>query len=98
MDNLNQCMDLHFQHVQNAKTIVRQKLENVQMDLDANLFEPNTGDGHNHIYKIICGAGKHSKNGAKLKHEIPRQLENEGKDIYECEQHGVVLVRLEKNN
>lgn len=67
-------MDLHGLRVDEAKRVVRKALENVTKKLnEERYFSPNMGDGKNHIFKIICGAGKHSKvnEGDRLKDLIP---------------------------
>ena len=43
--------------------IIPKVLREVQNEIDNGTCEPNMSDGKNHIFKIICGAGKHSKNG-----------------------------------
>ena len=61
-------------------------------------FQPNIDD-ENHIFKIICGAGKHSKGQAVLKDEVAKILKNQGYDHY-CDndyyEHGNYLVRFNK--
>jgi len=43
----------------------------------------NCEDGENHVYKIICGAGKHSLNREpKLKIAIPKLLDNWNYDFH----------------
>jgi len=55
-----------------------------------------TGDGMNHIVKIVCGRGSHSNGRAVLKYAIPEFLSKNGFDFYNFERDGVVLVRIRK--
>ena len=96
LSEVHEVLDIHGQHVQTSKNIVRQFLEEAQDKLDRGEITPNTHDGSNHIFKIICGAGNGSKNGAKLKYAIPSMLRDMDMEIFENEQHGVVLVRLQR--
>jgi len=57
---------------------------------------PLTGDGRNHVVKIVCGKGIHSHGRAVLKHAVPEFLANNGYDFYNFEQDGIVLVRIVK--
>ena len=59
-------------------------------------FEPNI-DSPNNIFKIICGAGNHSKGQAVLKDLVKEILTNQGYDFYtdnENFRHGIYLVKL----
>ena len=69
----------------------------IQRDLNKGTISPNIPDGKNHVLKIICGAGNHSKEGATLlKNKIPQWLwEEKGFDIYVIETEGIILVRFE---
>ena len=42
-------------------------------DLVAGKLNPNVGNGRDHIFKVICGAGKHSQGKAVLKPAIAIQ-------------------------
>lgn len=42
--------------------------------LRAGTIHPNSGNGHDHIFKVIAGAGKHSVAGAVLKPAVDRML------------------------
>ena len=66
--------------------------------MNNDLITPLTGDGLNHIVKIICGKGNHSRSKAVLKYEIPDYLKMNRYDIYNIEDDGVVYVRLIKND
>ena len=65
-------------------------------DLVAERIKPNVGNGRDHIFKIICGAGKHSQGKAVLKPAIAAWLEAERYEHYADMQNGVFLVRLWK--
>ena len=64
----------------------------------SNTFTPNLQDKVNHIFKIVCGAGKHSNYGpATLKKVIPTMLINNGYEFYGDMKHGYFLVRFCRN-
>ena len=77
-----------------AIDIVRKRLEEIEEDLRDGTLSANIGDDTNHVVKIVCGRGIHSKGRAVLKYAIPEFLEEEGYDIYNNDEHGNVLVRL----
>ena len=87
-------MDLHYQYINEAKDLVEHFLTKVQKALDDDEIAGNTGKDH--VYKIICGAGKHSNDGAKLKFHIADMLRDQNYDIYEEKEHGIILVKLTK--
>ena len=64
--------------------------------LQEDMLEPNSGDGLNHIFKIICGPGNHSKNGAQLVNAIPIELDKLDLEYHLIREHGIFLVRLTK--
>lgn len=57
-------------------------------------LEANTGDGKNHVFKIICGVGKHSQRNAVLVRCIPPLLDKFGFEYYLMKETGVFLVHL----
>lgn len=59
---------------------------------------PNTNDGLNHVYKIICGVGNHSKGGAVLVKVVPPLLDELCLEYHYVKQNGVFLVRLIANS
>ena len=65
-------------------------------DLRLGRIEPNVGDGRNHIFKIIAGAGKHSAGKAVLKPAIASWLADQDYENYADMPNGVFLVRLQK--
>lgn len=75
MKNSNETMDffidLHGIHLQEAITILNRRLQQIQVDLRNGSLEPNIGDGKNHVLKIVCGKGLHSKGRPVLKVRIP---------------------------
>ena len=65
--------------------------------IDNKEIVPNCLEGKNHVYKIICGAGKHSADKTpKLKIAIPKFLENRNYDFHSDMGNGVFLIRLMK--
>ena len=59
-------------------------------------IEPNYGNGVDHVYKVITGAGFHSAKGAVLKPTIHKMLREAGYEHYADLNKGVFLVRLSK--
>ena len=58
--------DLHTQHVDNAKKLVKEKLEELD-DKSGSLkpFDDELTPDH-HIICLVCGAGNHSKDGKAI--------------------------------
>ncbi|CDW87493.1 UNKNOWN [Stylonychia lemnae] len=92
-DTMNWYIDLHGMHCSEAKVILDRRLRQIQVDLDKGLIEPNI-DKNNHVLKIVCGKGNHSKGRAVLKFKIPEYLEERNFEIYNFQNDGVVLVRF----
>ena len=59
-------------------------------------IHPNSGNGRDHIFKVITGAGKHSLKGAVLKPAIHNMLKEMNYEHYAELNNGVFLVRLRK--
>ena len=89
-------IDLHGQTKEKALSVTLEYLTNTKSRLDTNELEPNVGNGKDHIYKVITGAGNHSKKGAVLKPAIDEMLKSMNFEHYSELQHGVFLVRLTK--
>lgn len=68
-------IDLHGMHVKEAQKIVQQRLIHTEEEVKKASFHPNMGNGVDHVFKIICGAGHHSQ-GRKgvLKYKINDML------------------------
>ena len=60
-----------------------QELHRIQEELNAGIIQPNLGDRRSHIYKVVTGQGKNSKNNDPvLRREIPRYIRDDlGKEI-----------------
>jgi len=83
LETYNDYIDLHGQIVKESKEIVRLRLLDIEDGVKKGIIVPNYGDGKNHVFKIICGAGNHSVGGiGKLKVEIKRFLEQNDYDIH----------------
>uniref|UniRef100_A0A7S3CVV6 Smr domain-containing protein n=1 Tax=Strombidium rassoulzadegani TaxID=1082188 RepID=A0A7S3CVV6_9SPIT len=95
--NIFNYIDLHGQKSLSAWNIVKDRLLIVQQELDKGSVVPNVKDGRNHVFKIICGAGKHSQHGAVLKHKINDLLASKGLDFYPIMEHGTFLVHFQKS-
>jgi hypothetical protein len=62
-------------NVKEAQRIIEIKLSEAESALNRGAIEPNTGNRKDHVFKIVCGAGKHSKGGRGiLKEKIRRYL------------------------
>eukprot|EP00347_Sterkiella_histriomuscorum_P003960 403362278 len=88
-DTMNYYIDLHGIHLQEAITLLNRRLDQISVDLKKGTLEPNIGDGKNHVLKIVCGKGLHSKGRPVLKHKVGK-----GYEFYNFQIDGVVLVRL----
>jgi hypothetical protein len=71
LDLKDRYIDLHGLQKGEAKNIVRARLEQINRDLIGGKITPLTGDGVNHVVKIVCGKGIHSHGRAVLKFVIP---------------------------
>ena len=82
-------------------TILEDRLISLQIALDHGQIEPNFPQkegGRDHVYQVIAGAGKHSKDGfAKLKLIIPVWLTDAKYDFVGNHDQGQFLVHLVKN-
>jgi hypothetical protein len=69
-----------------------------QTSLNEGKTAPNIGNGKDHIYKIVSGAGKHSKGRTKgiLKKRVNEYLKEREFDHVFLEIDGVHLIRLQK--
>lgn len=88
------CVDFHGQNKDFTVRESQIRLHNVFSGLCSDFFVPN--EGTSHIYKIIAGAGKHSKGRAVLKFEIQKILEKKEYDFHSIIEEGVFLVRFKK--
>ena len=95
-ESVNSQIDLHGQTKIFALKVTRDRLQMTKEDLEAGRLAPNVGNGRDHIFKIICGAGKHSQGKAVLKPAIAGWLEAQRYEHYADMQNGVFLVRLWK--
>ena len=90
-------VDLHGLTKVEALRVTRARLQMTQDGLSSGNINPNAGDGRNHIFKIIAGAGNHSGvRGAVLKPAVERMLIESNYEHYANLPHGVFLVRLQK--
>ena len=95
-ESVNNQIDLHGQTKVFALKVVNQRICQTSDDLIAGLINPNVGNGRDHIFKIICGAGKHSQGKAVLKPAVHDWLQAKDYEHYADLQNGVFLVRLSK--
>lgn len=93
---LKHSIDLHGQSKKSAVDIARSKLDEVAEALHSEELKPNNADGMNHVFKIIVGPGKNSRNGAQLVRIIPGLLDELDLDYHLVKEQGVFLVRLTK--
>ena len=67
--------------------------------LNSGEIYPNTGNSKDHLWKVVCGKGNHSRNRiGVLKYRVADWLETT--DIEHCAdmEGGVFLIRLTKNS
>ena len=93
IDHINEFIDLHGQNKDFSVSTVRQRLFEVKQGIANHTITPNF-DSVNHIFKISCGAGKHSKGAPVLKNAMLNLLKNENYDHYSLFEDGVFLVRF----
>jgi DNA-nicking Smr family endonuclease len=74
LDLIDTYLDLHGLQKVEALNIVKVRLLQISQDLKCGKIIPLIGDGRNHIVKIVCGKGIHSKGKAVLKYAIPKFL------------------------
>ena len=99
-DKINHQIDLHGLQKDEAIEITRKRISDLEFEFHTkDNFFPNYGDGKNHVFKIICGAGNHSfKKKGCIKFEIKKLLEElcSKENIYENIKDGVFLIRFKK--
>ena len=87
-------LDMHgLTKVMCIKTL-KEKLNDIQSELDRSKLKPNHGDSH--VFHVITGAGNHSQGRAVLKYAVDSWLQAQGFDYYPDITHGQFLVRLSK--
>ena len=89
-------IDLHGLTKVEALKATKARLSLTVDGLNSGSINPNVGNGRDHIFKVIAGAGNHSLRGAVLKPAIARMLTEMNYEHYAEERHGVFLVRLSK--
>ena len=89
-------IDLHGLTKVEAIRVTRTRLTMTLDGLKAGNINPNSGNGKDHIFKVITGAGKHSMKGAVLKPAIHNMLKDMNYEHYAELNNGVFLVRLRK--
>jgi len=91
---IHEMIDLHGMHSDEALDTVQYRLTETMQALKRGEVKPNL-DANNHVFKIICGAGKHSvgRRGV-LKVKVFNFLKEGGYDFHCVQEHGVLLVRL----
>ena len=67
-------IDLHGLTKVEALRVTKARLEMTQDSLRNGAIAGNVGNGNDHIFKVITGAGKHSTRGAVLKPAVNRWL------------------------
>lgn len=67
-------IDLHGLTKVEALRVTKARLEMTQDSLRNGAIAANVGNGNDHIFKVITGAGKHSTRGAVLKPAVNRWL------------------------
>jgi len=94
-DVIHDFIDLIGYNKKEAIELTERRISITQSGLNDGTVRPNTGNGADHVYKVIAHAGKHSL-GRKgvLKCAIKDYLESRGYDHYQDMANGVFLVRL----
>ena len=87
-------MDLHGQQVDKGIQLAIDHLNKVQEKLSHNQIKPNWKTDQ-HVFKIICGAGTHSRSGiSMMKLKMKEKLDQMHFDFRGNMNHGVFLVRF----
>ena len=89
-------IDLHGLTKIEAIRVTKVRLQMTLDGLKSGTINPNSGNGRDHIFKVIRGAGKHSLKGAVLKPAIHNMLKEMNYEHYAELNNGVFLVRLRK--
>ena len=89
-------IDLHGLTKIEAIRVTKVRLQMTLDGLKSGTINPNSGNGRDHIFKVITGAGKHSLKGAVLKPAIHNMLKEMNYEHYAELNNGVFLVRLRK--
>lgn len=89
-------IDLHGLTKVEALRVTKARLQMTRDGLASGAINPNSGNGKDHIFKVIAGAGKHSMHGAVLKPAVDRMLKDMNYEHYSDLNNGVFLVRLRK--
>ena len=89
-------IDLHGLTKVEAIRVTKSRLQITLDGLRSGSINPNSGNGKDHIFKVITGAGKHSSRGAVLKPAIYTMLKEMNYEHYADLVNGVFLVRLWK--
>jgi len=89
-------IDLHGLTKVEAIRVTKSRLQITRDGLRSGTINPNSGNGKDHIFKVITGAGKHSSRGAVLKPAINIMLKDMNYEHYSDLKQGVFLVRLWK--
>ena len=98
MNNLDDFIDLHGQTAEYSKRVVELRLKETQKTLDSGAIWPNTGNGKDHLWKVICGKGNHSgRAGPTIKFRVAEWLEENKIEHFADLDGGVFLIRLTKN-
>ena len=97
MDQFDHCVDLHGHTKIEAIYRVSQDVTRIENDLS----NPNVGNGKDHIFQIICGAGHHSADKRyAIKNDIYAWLVNRIKPrklpFWHDMKNGVFFVRITK--
>lgn len=89
-------IDLHGLTKVEAIRVTKARLSMTIDGLNSGGINPNSGNGKDHIFKVITGAGKHSMKGAVLKPAVHNMLKEMNYEHYAELNNGVFLVRLRK--
>jgi hypothetical protein len=94
-DVIHKFIDLIGYSRREALELTERRIRITQDGLSEGIVRPNTGNGVDHVYKVIAHAGKHSQGQrGVLKYAIKDYLESRGFECYQDMANGVFLVRL----
>ena len=92
-------VDLHGYYKRDALAKIEQDIGRIKQGLQAKMLQPNVGNGRDHVYYVICGAGTHSKDHkAVLKFAVQEWLSERKLDYWDDMKNGIFFVRLDAHS
>ena len=95
LENVHNVVDIHWLYKLEAIQTVADRISETEKALRKQEVTPNVGNDADHIFKIICGKGYHSKEGLAVnKFAVKEWLDEKQYEYHPDFFNGVFLVRL----